>query len=635
MRKALIRFEDVGPGGHYASVEALQKLRIISDYLASEQVPYHISIIPRFVNPSIEYDKSIDMDQDPYIRLFNDTIQYCSQSNGALGMHGYTHQYAESVSADGWEFTCSWCSSSSPHDDVPEACSQQDALINSYAYQRMKEGFNTFSKSKLQLSWGFSTPHYTASSTQRCIIEAWSGLIYESSPCGSNPRRAALYDTDNQFYRGVIYVPTPLFYVKPDSADLDVERICLEIKEYEEEELGSFFFHPYLDFPFIQLAEDGKASYDENSYLKRLIRGFKESGFIFVPLLSLFDFVPASRRTNFYSGMENVMLTANIDGSSMTGLVIWQPSSGRWFLEPCPLENYPCRQCEVDHDTSKGSALDNWAVGEGWKPLVGDFNGDGIDDVVVWDHLNGDWQLAVNDGTILTPDPGRGDFSWLKPWARGKHWVPLVGDFDGDGRDDILVWDPGTGIWQVALSDGTQFVPSLGRGDYIWLELWAIGSGWIPLIGDFNGDGKSDIAIWNPDNGEWRVAVSDGTRFVPDAGNGDGIWLYPWALGSSWKILAGDFNGDGYDDIAVVNPDQGEWQVALSTGKYFRPTENIFRPWAADPDMQPYAGDFNGDGTYSIMARHPYLRNGTLDVAVSVINKKQKLNIYDTCDEMK
>ncbi|KUG03324.1 hypothetical protein ASZ90_019287 [hydrocarbon metagenome] len=620
MRRALIRFEDVGPGSPYDSAEALHKLRIIADYLASEGVPFHISIIPRFIDPSTGYDKSIDMNHDPYVRVFIDTIKYCCEKNAALGMHGYTHQYSESVSADGWEFAFSY-DDSCPPDDVEGACSQPDAFIGSYAYSRLKQGFNTFAKSDLRLGWGFSTPHYTASPVQRCIIEAWSGLLFENSPCGSTPRQAALFDKDNEFYRGVIYVPTPLFYIMPDRADLDVERICQEIREYQADELAAFFYHPYLDFPFITKSQNGEVSYDENSYLKRLISCFKKEGFVFVPILSLFDFVPASRRTGFYPGTENIIFTGRIDNSSKIGLIVWQPASGNWFLEPCPLENYPSRQYPLIQDSAGGCAMEKWAQGKEWTPLIGDFNGDGIDDVVVWNYLNGDWQVAINNGSVLTPDLGRGDFSWLQPWARGKGWVPFVGDFDGDGKDDILVWDTGTGIWQVALSDGRQFLPSPGRGDFIWLEGWAVGSEWVPMIGDFNGDGKSDIVAWNPDTGEWRVAMSNGSRFVPEGGKPDAVWLGPWALGTEWKALVGDFNGDGCDDIVVVNPDRGEWQVALSNGDHFRPTGNVFYPWAADPDMQPYTGDFNGDGTYAIMARHPNLRNGTLDVAVSVLDK--------------
>lgn len=623
MRKALLRFEDVGPGGHYASFEALQKLKVIMDYLHSQGIPFHISVIPRFVNPHTGYDRSITLSYDPYIRLFNQTIQYKMDDSCRLGMHGYTHQYAESVSGDGFEFTYSSCRSNCPPDDLPAACSREDDFVHSYAYQRLRAGYQAFQQSGVKLGWGFSAPHYTASPTQRSIIEAWFGLIYENPPDDPETRCAAIYDKDSPFYRGVIYVPTPLYYIGPDRAVSDLKRICRDIKEYRDDELASVFYHPHLEFPFIQIVKGGTVIYNDNSYLKQLIRCFRKEGFEFVPVLSLFNFVPASRKTDFYPGLENVIFTGDIDGTGKTGLIIWQPASGTWFLESCPLENFPCRQVNMpDLFTTSSSALNNWAVGEEWKPLIGDFNGDGIDDVVVWDYQTGGWQVALNTGKLLIPDPGRGDFHWLRLWASGNHWVPLVGDFNGDGLDDILVWEPGDGVWQAALSDGSQFVPSPGRGDYLWLQPWAVGSGWTPLIGDFNGDGKSDIAVWNSDIGEWQVAVSDGTQFVPHPDSGNFIWLQNWGVGPGWKARVGDFNGDGYDDILVVDPEKGAWQVALSTGHSFRPLDNSFQPWAADANMQPYTGDFNGDGTCAILARHPFLRNGTLDAAVSVISRR-------------
>jgi hypothetical protein len=620
MRKALIRFEDVGPGGPYASAAALRKLQVIADYLASEKIPFHISIIPRFINPAAGYDKSVEMIEDPLVKGFNDTIRYCCNRGAALGMHGYTHQYGKSITGDGWEFAYSACSSDCPPDDREEACLNGDAFRNSYASSRLEKGYTALAESGLRLAWGFSTPHYTASGVQRCIIEAWSGLLFENSPCGSNPRRAALYDRDNELYRGVIYVPTPLYYVSPDRANEDAERICGEIKGYQEDELAAFFYHPYLDFPFINIGRDGKVIYDGNSYLKRLLRCFIEEGYQFVSILSLYDFVPGSRRTGFYPGEENVIFTGRVDDSRKTGVFVWQPDAGKWFLEKCPPENFPYRQPLQEASCSGGCALENWAAGQEWKPMIGDFNGDGIDDVVVWNSVSGDWQVAANNGVKLIPHPGRGDFSWLRPWARGEDWITFTGDFNGDGKDDILCWYPPEGIWQAALSDGRQFKPAPGRGDYIWLADWGRGYHWIALTGDFNGDGKSDVVIWNPEKGEWRVALSDGQEFRADPQP----WLCPWGLGLKWKALTGDFNGDGYDDLLLVNPERGEWQVALSSGSSFSPTGKTFAPWAADDDMQPYAGDFNGDGIWEVMARHPHLRNGTLDIAVSIINGVQE-----------
>jgi len=206
MRKALIRFEDVGPGGHYASFEALEKLKVIIEYLHSQGIPFHISVIPRFMNPHTGYDRSITLSYDSYIRLFNQTIQY-KMDSCRLGMHGYTHQYEKSVSGDGWEFACSSCRRRNcPPDDLPTACTREADFIHSYAYQRLKAGYQAFQQSGIKLGWGFSAPHYTASPTQRSIIEAWFGLIYENYPDDPENRCAAVCDKDSPVLpRGHIY----------------------------------------------------------------------------------------------------------------------------------------------------------------------------------------------------------------------------------------------------------------------------------------------------------------------------------------------------------------------------------------------------------------------------------------------
>ncbi|MTI67726.1 MAG: DUF2334 domain-containing protein [Firmicutes bacterium] len=615
MKKALLRLEDVGPGGLYSSLENLEKLKIIADYLHSENIYFQASIIPRYIDSEIGYDKSIADTDDPYIQVFNETIEYLSNVSGdSLGMHGYTHQYSRSISGNGFEFSYPNCIDNCPPDDSKKACEDRSAFSTSYASSRMRQGYVSFDESGLKLGWGYSIPHYIISENQQCILESWSGIFFQPYPETPFKKNMSILDKDSPFYRGVIYVPTPLGYVEGGKEEESVNRICNEVKTYSENDLASFFYHPYLEFPFIEITEEG-VIYDDNSYLKRIIRCIKEEGFTFVPLISLVNFIPSVRATNLFEGDLYKFYVAKLDNVDV--FYVWNPSVGYWYRIKSEIDKFPSRQPDAIHYPVL--LLSDWAQGDYWTPLVGDFNGDGEDDVAVWDSYNGDWQVAIHKSSLLTPSIGRGDYSWLKPWAVGDYWIPLVGDFNGDGKDDIVVWNPYSGDWQVALSDGTKFIPSPGLGDYNWLTSWGEGTYWTPLVGDFNGDGKDDILIWDALSGNWRVALSDGTKFVPDPINNTNSWLRPWAVGTYWTPLVGDFNGDGKDDILVVIKDTGEWQIALSDGEKFIPNSNIFKPWAADSDMQPFVGDFDGDGKAGIVARHPFLRNGTVDGAASVV----------------
>jgi len=619
LRKALIRLEDVGPGGPYSSAESLKKLKIIADYLKSEQVHFHISLIPHYIDPPSGYSKSIDTMDDPFIILFNETINYMNQcsSGRAVGMHGYTHQFAQSASAVGDEFYSSNCTQNCPPEDMPAAVFDREAFFSSYASSRMIAGYECFKKSYIPLSWGFSTPHYTASYTQREILEAWSGIFYENNPWIDDSKRVSIIDRDSPFYRGVIYVPTPLYYVDGLRAEETIARIINALDDYGEDDLASFFYHPYLEFDFIQVAGEGY-TYAENSYLKRLIRAFRERGFTFVSMIGLIDFVPSTRETDFFPGTDKQIMKGSLIDNNQSGLIIWSVPEGNWHYCPCLLENFPNRQADKS-SFADILMLTNWAVGSGWIPLTGDVDGDGIDDVVVWDPEQGEWQAALSDTEKLIPHPGPGDFIWLNNWAKGQEWHPFIGDFDGDGKADLLVWYPPAGEWQVALSTGKGFTPAPGPGNFIWLKPWARGEEWVPLIGDFNGDGLDDIVVWNPGTGEWQVAFSTGERFIPGPENSEPIWLNNWGIGREWTPLIGDFDGDGKSDILVVNCLLGDWQVALNREFKFIPTGHAFYPWAADVDMQPLVADLNKDGKFALLARHPFLRNGTVDVAVSVI----------------
>src|SRR5712691_3967337 len=120
-----------------------------------------------------------------------------------------------------------------------------------------------------------------------------------------------------------------------------------------------------------------------------------------------------------------------------------------------------------------------------------------------------------------------------------------VGDFDGDGRADLAISDAAT----------DEVVIEPGRGDATFApdRRYAVGSGPGQLVvGDFNGDGKQDLAVVDEDlpgsvdHGEISILL----------GLGDGSFAPQTrlAVGNGPRgITVGDFNGDGRQDLAVVN----------------------------------------------------------------------------------
>jgi hypothetical protein len=181
---------------------------------------------------------------------------------------------------------------------------------------------------------------------------------------------------------------------------------------------------------------------------------------------------------------------------------------------------------------------------------LGDFNGDGKTDVVV---TNGDG-LGDPGQEIVLLGNGDGTFQPAKTYVGGilGPLDAVVGDMNGDGKTDLAVngcdYIYGCAVW-ISLSngDGTFQAPS------------ELVSGTPPLEGtgalagaDLNGDGKMDL-IWgqldiflNPNVAEIYLSNGDGTF-----SNTRGYFLSPVATGGS--IAVADFNGDGKPDVAIGN----------------------------------------------------------------------------------
>ena len=219
----------------------------------------------------------------------------------------------------------------------------------------------------------------------------------------------------------------------------------------------------------------------------------------------------------------------------------------------------------------------------------GDFDNDGRSDVL--------WRKS--DGTV-TDWLGRADGSLFANSANFTASVPPswkvagVGDFDGDGRADIL-WRNSDGTVTNWLGSGNGgFTPNGAR---FWQT---IPTEWnIVVTGDFNGDGRDDI-LWRSDSGTLTNWLGTATGAF-DA-NGANFWT---TIASAWKIVGvGDFNGDGRDDILWRNNDGTitNW-LSNQNGSAAPNGANL---WAAVPNDWKVigTGDFNGDGRTDILWRN-------------------------------
>ncbi|HEY0639994.1 MAG TPA: FG-GAP-like repeat-containing protein [Pseudonocardiaceae bacterium] len=238
----------------------------------------------------------------------------------------------------------------------------------------------------------------------------------------------------------------------------------------------------------------------------------------------------------------------------------------------------------------------------GETPLTGDFTGDGRDDIVVFTHGPlADVHVAPSNGSTFGPSTKWHDFFALS----GE--IPAVGDFNGDGRDDIATFTRGSlGDVYVALSTGSAFVGTQQK----WHDFFALGAEF-PAVGDVNGDGRDDLVTFTRGTtGDVFVALSTGSGFGP------GVKWHDWFAVGAEQPRVGDFNGDGRDDIATFTTNAAaDVFVALSTGSAFAGTEQKWHDFFALAGEFPYTGDFNGDGRDDLVV---FTQNSLADVFVAL-----------------
>lgn len=241
----------------------------------------------------------------------------------------------------------------------------------------------------------------------------------------------------------------------------------------------------------------------------------------------------------------------------------------------------------------------SWATTDRAKALSGDFNGDGLSDFALVGGIG--WRsipvaFSQGNGTFRVTNQGLADFPG---WASTLGVQAVAGDFNGDGRTDIAI--PGGANFEsipIAYSngDGTFRVtnnPAPHAKDWGKVNKVKI------VTTDLNGDKRSDLVYVGVQNYLPVVLLNPDGSLLPLAYEQK---EFPyWAFTVGVKAVTGDFNRDGLGDVALTGGHA--WSsipIAYSNGNgsftVVNPGVQYFGDWAQAGGAKAYAGDFNGDG---------------------------------------
>ncbi len=218
--------------------------------------------------------------------------------------------------------------------------------------------------------------------------------------------------------------------------------------------------------------------------------------------------------------------------------------------------------------------------GANWVPLFGDWDGDGVDTIGFYDPFNSRWFLKNSAGQGLSD-------AVFDYGPAGASWFPLVGDWDGNGSDSVGLFDPVTATWFLknqlsqGLSDVTfrygvtnpSFNPNLPEYD------------WIPISGDWDGNGTDGPGFFVRSASNWFLKNSQGQ------GLSDLAFSYGPA-GAGWYPLWGDWNADGVDSIGLYDPGAAQWFLKNTNSQGLSDVTFFYGP--AGSDWLPLVGDWDG-----------------------------------------
>ncbi|HZG18038.1 MAG TPA: polysaccharide deacetylase family protein [Candidatus Bathyarchaeia archaeon] len=252
---AYIRLEDVHP------LSDPRLLQDVGNYLADQQIPFMIALIPVYTNP-VTLQTTHLKDSPELVKV----LRHLQSRGGSIVLHGYTHQYRSSETGEGFEF---WdVKNNAPIAAPPEqkgAPSERHHFASKEqyeAYQKQRAQFEEnyiterLEKGKKELTdlglipLAFEAPHYTISQKGYEIVSHYFTYILGQAQLGDRDWEimgVPPYQTKPTFLKGMTLLPETAGYYDPSSLSPTEDMIAaMEKARFVDDSVFGMFYHPYL-----------------------------------------------------------------------------------------------------------------------------------------------------------------------------------------------------------------------------------------------------------------------------------------------------------------------------------------------------------------------------------------------------
>lgn len=249
---ALFRFEDVSAGSSFSLTNAQTKFKAMADYLYKNNFKFNVAWVPRYIHPENNIDNDL-LKENTFSNIgFINMLDYLINSNGQIGLHGYTHQSGDTISTVGSELT------------------KNDNSTSHETIEVIEKALSTAANLNIPVNF-FESPHYHATKSQKELIGQYFQYQYE-------PYNLLNYIGLKITKHDNLFIPTPLGYIRNRDPAPQIKKIQNPPPNF----LASMFYHPSLELDYITINNSNNyfdASFSDNSILTKLISTFIENGY--------------------------------------------------------------------------------------------------------------------------------------------------------------------------------------------------------------------------------------------------------------------------------------------------------------------------------------------------------------------